>query len=85
MRKVGEYITTLILDITRAGYRVNFCRDLSGMVRVEFLKDHVSEFYEHVHCGFPDCSISQLEKSVIDTLIWFKNEFGVDSSRRRLD
>lgn len=77
MRKVGLYITTLLHDITRAGFEVDFCPDFQGMMRVEFYKeiDHDPEqFYEHVHCGFPGCKREVLEKSVIDALIEFKTK-----------
>lgn len=78
MRKVGLFITTLLHDITQAGYEVDFCKDFHGMMRVEFYKeiDHGPEqFYEHTHCGFPDCTREQLEKSIIQALIDFKTKF----------
>lgn len=75
MRKVGLYITTMLHDITRAGYSVKFEKDLSGMMRMDFFKEHVAEFYEHRHCGFPGASREKLETDIIDSLIWFKSEF----------
>lgn len=78
MRKVGEYITTLLHDITQGGYSVRFEKDFKGMVRLEFFKTHVAEFYEHEHCGFPGAARDKLEKDIIESLIRFKTEFQIE-------
>lgn len=80
MRKVGLYITTLLYDVSRAGYQVSFNRDMIGMVRVDFRKDHVAEFYEHEHCGFPGCPREKLEKDIIEALVRFKNTYDVPTT-----
>lgn len=77
MRKVGLYITTLLHDITREGYGVSFQKDHHGMLRIEFTKEHVAEFYEQYHCGFPGASREKLETDIIDSLIRFKTDFSV--------
>lgn len=84
-RKVGLYITTLIHDITQAGYGVSFAKDFNGMVRIDYTKEHVSDFYEHDHCGFPGARREQLEKAIIESLIWFKNEFSIEDSTEHGD
>lgn len=85
MRKVGLYITTLLHDITQGGYKVSFERDFQGMMRLDFFKDGVADFYEHRHCGFPGATREKLEKDLIDSLIWFKTEFSIDDSTEHGD
>lgn len=80
--KVGLFITTLIHDITQAGYEVRFAGDFNGMVRLDFFKEYVSEFYEHRHCGHPGGSRETLEKSIIESLTWFKSEFSIPDATR---
>lgn len=80
MKKIGLYITVLLHDIARAGYQVSFNRDLQGMLRIDFKKDHVAEFYEHEHCGFPGCPRDKLEKDIIETLVRFKNTYDIPTS-----
>ncbi len=85
MRKVGLFIVTLLHDITQAGYSVKFNKDFNGMMRVDFFKEQVAEFYEHLHCGFPGASRDELEKHVIQSLIWFKTTYSIEDRTRHDD
>lgn len=70
-------MTTLIHDLTQAGYEVKFCGDFRGMVRLELYKEYDESFYQHVHCGFPGATRDKLEKDLIQELIRFKTQYGV--------
>lgn len=72
---------SLLHDITQAGYEVKFAGDFKGMVRLDFFKEHVAEFYEHNHCGFPGCTREKLEQAIVDSLVWFKNEFSIPDAK----
>lgn len=80
--KIGLMIITMIHDITQAHYAVKFEKDFNGMMRLEFFKDGVSDFYEHTHCGIPGGSREKLEKDIIQALNWFKNEFSIPDAEQ---
>lgn len=64
-------ILELIQAFNREHYNVGFGADFDGMVRVEITYDFDKEFYEHDHVGYPDCTTSELEKRVIQSLEQF--------------
>lgn len=83
--KVGLYITTMIHDITRAGFSVGFIRDFDGMMRMDFFKENDPDFYEHAHCGVPGGTREKLEKDIIQELIRFKTIQVIEDATRHED
>lgn len=73
--KVGLYITTLLHDLTQAGFRVQFNSDFEGMVRIDLTKEWDESFYEHDHIGVPGQDREALEKGIIKTLAGWRDSY----------
>ena len=83
--KVGLFITTLINDITQAGYSLGFSTGSNGDVKVEITKSGNPDFYDAIHCGKPNGTREELEKDVIRALAEFRDIFSIPSVTRHSD
>ena len=70
----GFKIITLLHDITQLDYQVQFCRDFTGMIRIEYKDEYNEEYYHHEHLSYPDGPIEQLEEKVLESLTRFYAE-----------
>lgn len=73
--KIGLHIVNQLHDITQADYRVQFCGDFNGMIRIEFTKEYDEKFYEHEHLGYPDCPRDIREQNIIESLNSFREKY----------
>lgn len=63
----------LIHDITQKLYTIKFTDDFQGMIEITYL-DYEGKYIRHEHISYPDSSMKELEKAVIELLTFFYNE-----------